>query len=169
MIMHVSSSPIQLRPLAVLRRLTLPFSALVPSLKPRVQTALTRFLYWGVSFGLKSDDSAFLNYGYAPLDAGAAKLRLDPDDEPDRFSIQLYARVAGARDLRGKNVIEIGCGRGGGTSFIARYLHPASVTGVDLSARAIRYCRRRHRTDRLKFQQGDAEHLRFPSGSFDAV
>jgi hypothetical protein len=48
--MNVSNSLIQLRPLAILRRLTLLLSALVPSLKPRFQTALARFLYWGISF-----------------------------------------------------------------------------------------------------------------------
>jgi SAM-dependent methyltransferase len=153
----------------VIRRSTSPIFAIAPALKPRFQTALIRFWYWTIGVALKNDDPAFLNYGYVPLDSDAAALKLEPEDEIDRFSIQLYSRVAGGRDLRGKDVLEIGCGRGGGASFIARYLHPASLTGVDLSARAVRYCLRRHRIERLKFVRGEAEHLPLPSHSFDAV
>ena len=165
----MSNGIIQLRPIVVLRRLTFFLSAVVPSLKPRFQTAACRFLYWTISSGLKNEDSAFMNYGYAPLDSDATGLKLDPEDEADRFSIQLYRRVAGARDLRGKNVLEIGCGRGGGASFVARYMHPAALTGVDLSAKGIRYCQRRHRIAHLTFLQGDAGNLPLPPSSFDAV
>jgi SAM-dependent methyltransferase len=103
------------------------------------------------------------------LESDATGLKLDPEDEPDRLSIQLYYRVVGARDLRGKRVLEVGCGRGGGASFVARYLHPAALTGVDLSARAVRYCQRKHPGELLTFLRGDAEHLPLPSNSFDAV
>ena len=130
---------------------------------------MIRASYSTVSVILKNEDSAFLNYGYTPLDSDAAVLKLDPDDETDRFSIQLYSRVAGGRDLGGKDVLEIGCGRGGGASFVARYLHPASLTAVDLSARAVRCCQRRHRIEGLRFLRGEAEHLPLPSKSFDAV
>jgi ubiquinone/menaquinone biosynthesis C-methylase UbiE len=144
-------------------------SAVAPGFKPRFQTAVIRVWYWSIGVALKNEDSPFLNYGYVPLDSNVIGLKLDPDDESDRFSIQLYFRVAGGRDLRGKDVLEIGCGRGGGASFIARYLHPASLAGVDLSGRAVRYCRRRHRTERLTFLRGEADHLPLPSNSFDVV
>lgn len=155
--------------LLIAQRLSTLLLAVAPGLRPRFQTALIRVVYWGIGVMLKSEDSAFLNYGYVPLDSNTTGLKLDPDDEVYRFSIQLYSRVAGAWDLRGKDVLEIGCGRGGGASFIARYLHPASLTGVDLSARAVRYCRRSHRIERLTFLRGEAEHLPLPSNSFDAV
>jgi ubiquinone/menaquinone biosynthesis C-methylase UbiE len=154
----------------VVARLIARVSSVAPGFKPRFQRAAIRVAYSGISALLKVEDLPFLNYGYVPLDgSGTAGLTLDPEDERDRFSIQLYFRVAGSRDLRGKDVLEIGCGRGGGASFIARYLHPASLTGVDLSDRAVRYCRRRHRVDGLKFLRGDAEHLPLASHSFDAV
>lgn len=154
---------------SAIQRVTPPIFALAPGLKPWFQTSMIRVWYWTISVVLKNEDSAFLNYGYVPLESDTAGLKLDPEDESDRFSIQLYSRVAGGRDLRGMDVLEIGCGRGGGASFIARYLHPTSLTGVDLSARAVRYCRRRHRIKSLTFMRGEALHLPLPPKSFDAV
>lgn len=159
----------QAPPKGVVHRLILFADKVAPSLRPKFQTALIRTFYSGLSVVLKSEDAAFLNYGYAPLDDDTMGLKLDPADAPDRYSIQLYFRVAGAWDLRDKDVLEIGCGRGGGASFITRYLKPASMTGVDISDRAVRFCRRRHPVDRLTFARGEAERLPFPSNSFDAV
>jgi ubiquinone/menaquinone biosynthesis C-methylase UbiE len=134
-----------------------------------LQTAKVRLLYSGVSLALRNEDWTFMNYGFSPLDADAGTRTLDAADENDRLSIQLYDRVAAGRDLRGKDVLEIGSGRGGGASFVMRYLGPASMTGVDLSAGAVRYCRRRHPVPGLSFVRGDAGRLPHPSGSFDAV
>ncbi|MGH7787775.1 MAG: MGH1-like glycoside hydrolase domain-containing protein, partial [Candidatus Binatia bacterium] len=41
-------------------------------------------------------------------------ITLDDADEPNRYSIQLYHRVATQVDLAGKDVLEVGCGHGGG-------------------------------------------------------
>lgn len=108
-----------------------------------------------------------MNYGY--LDASGPRLELAPEDEPDRCCIQLYNRVAGTVDLTARDVLEVGSGRGGGASFIARYLQPAKMVGVDLSANAVSFSRTRHRVNGLTFEQGDAEHLPFESDSFDAI
>src|SRR6185503_7916944 len=87
---------------------------------------------------------------------------LNPQDEPDRLCIQLYHRLASAVDVRDKSVLEIGCGRGGGSSYVARYLGPKSVTGVDLSKAGIDHCRRSHTSPNLTFRVGDAENLSLP-------
>ncbi len=134
---HPAPSGIQLRPLKAAKRILGLLSATAAGLKSGFQTAIVRLTYSSISFILRRETFSFLNYGYKPLDAEAKVLELQPSDESDRASIQLYNRVAGARDLRGKEILEVGCGRGGGSSFIARYLHPRSVTGIDLSERAI--------------------------------
>src|SRR5207253_3061036 len=64
---------------------------------------------------------------------------------------------------------EVGCGRGGGCSYLARYRHPQSVLGIDISSRAIAFCRRVHSVPGLGFQQGDAEALPCPAAAFDVV
>jgi SAM-dependent methyltransferase len=107
-----------------------------------------------------------MNYGYAPEDFNLA---LEEADERDRQWIQLYAHVAGAVDLRGCTLLEVGSGRGGGASFMKRYLGPARVTGLDLSPNAVTFSRTMHRVDGLVFEAGDAEHLPFADDCFDAV
>jgi SAM-dependent methyltransferase len=114
-------------------------------------------------------DVLFLNYGYAPLDADVSTVALHAEDEPERYCVQLYHRVAGAVDLRSKDILEVGCGRGGGSSFVKRYLGPRAVTGVDLAEKAVEFCRAHHRVQGLSFSPGDAEALPFPPASFDAV
>jgi ubiquinone/menaquinone biosynthesis C-methylase UbiE len=115
-----------------------------------------------------ADDVVFLNIGYEEDPPMALQLR--ESDEPNRFYIQLYHRVATqAADLRGKRVLEVGCGHGGGASYLTRTLHPASYTGLDLNRAAIAFCRKRHNVPNLEFVHGDAETLPFPDQSFDAV
>ena len=94
---------------------------------------------------------------------------LAPADEPNRACIQLYHHVATQVDLRGKKILEVSCGHGGGASYLTRTLHPASYTALDLNPTGIRFCQQRHRVENLNFIQGDAENLPFDANSFDAV
>jgi ubiquinone/menaquinone biosynthesis C-methylase UbiE len=100
-------------------------------------------------------------------------LPLLPADERDRYAIQLYHHVAtdgGARSLAGARVVEVGCGRGGGASYVARNLAPAALDAVDLSSVAVAACARRYAgVTGLRFLQGDAERLPFPDASCDVV
>ena len=90
----------------------------------------------------------FMNYGYADLDGTVAMPRLDARDEQERYCIQLYHYAVAGVELDDKDVVEVSCGRGGGAAYIKRYLKPRSVTGIDLSARQIEFCRRVHRPSR---------------------
>ena len=112
---------------------------------------------------------ALMNYGYMPLDPEDPVPVLTDVEEKDRCALQLYHAVAGAIDLSGKDVLEIGCGRGGGAAYIATRLGPRSVTAVDLCKSSIIYCRSRYDVANLIFEQGDAEALTLPDASFDAV
>ena len=118
---------------------------------------------------VKNQRIVFLNYGYASLDPAAPQIALDAADEPNRFCIQLYQRVAGAVDLRGGDLLEVSCGHGGGADYVMRYLHPATLTGVDLNPQAIQFCRQHHTCSGLSFVHGSAEALEFKDESFDAV
>ena len=133
-----------------------------------IRQAFWKRWYEFLARSYREDDWIFMNYGYAP-DGEARALSLDPQDEPDRWCIQLYHFVATLADLSGKEVLEVGSGRGGGASYVARYLGPASVTGVDFSANAVEFCRKRHRVKGLTFKEGMAEALPFGDASFDIV
>lgn len=109
-----------------------------------------------------------MNYGFQPDDTNTG-LQLADEDEPDRLCIQLYHAVASAIDLTGLRVLEVGSGRGGGASFVKRYLSPASMTGVDFSAKAVGLCKQGRQVPGLEFRHGDAESLPFEDGEFDAV
>jgi len=113
------------------------------------------------------DGAVFLNLGYEEDPPMA--LPLAEADEPNRFPIQLYHRTATQADLSGKRVLEVGCGHGGGASYLMRTLRVASYTGLDLNRAAIAFCRKRHDLLGVDFVHGDAERLPFPDQSFDAV
>lgn len=128
---------------------------------------LHRPMYRYFTRRLGSDGPPFLNVGYE--ESPPMGLLLDPSDEPARYYIQLYHRTATQTQLSGKEVLEVGCGHGGGASYLMRTLHPASYTALDLNPDGIAYCREKHKLAGLDFVHGDAESLPFRDESFDAV
>jgi ubiquinone/menaquinone biosynthesis C-methylase UbiE len=113
-------------------------------------------------------DITFMNYGYSDLN-GAGDLPLRDNEQGNRYCIQLYHHVAAAVDLKGKDVVEVGSGRGGGAAYIARYLKPRSMKGIDFSKKAIEFCRKYYSVDGLSFLQGDAEDLPLADHSVDVI
>jgi ubiquinone/menaquinone biosynthesis C-methylase UbiE len=114
-----------------------------------------------------ADATVLLNLGYEEDPPMA--LPLSPSDEPNRFGIQLYHRTATQVDLSDKRVLEVGCGHGGGASYLMRTLNPASYTGLDLNQAGIKHCQKSHNLPGLDFLHGNAENLPFDDRSFDAV
>jgi len=135
---------------------------------PILRRPFWKYVYERMAKSYELSKWTFMNYGYLPED-GVPALELAPEDENDRNLIALYHHVVDAGELLGKNVLEVGCGRGGGTSYVARYLRPAQLVGVDISDSAVRFCKNRHSIEGLDFRQGDAEALPFDNNSFDTV
>jgi ubiquinone/menaquinone biosynthesis C-methylase UbiE len=147
----------------------MPQVALSYRLLRAVQFPFIRTWYEVMSRLDRDADMTFMNYGWASLDPAAEPLALQPQDEPNRYCIQLYHRVASAIDLRGLDVLEVGCGRGGGASYIQRYLKPKSMTGLDFAAKAIQFCKHHYATPGLTFVRGNAQALEFGAEAFDVV
>lgn len=108
-----------------------------------------------------------MNYGYLP--EGGMDLPLLPEQERERLPLQLYHLVASGADLRGKDVLEISSGRGGGAAFVTRHHGPRRYVGMDVASTAVEFCRRQHQLPGLEFVRGDAMALPFGPESFDAV
>jgi ubiquinone/menaquinone biosynthesis C-methylase UbiE len=138
-------------------------------MSPRLKRVLWRRWYDFLAKHYQVREWSFMNYGYEPAAEGAYRPELEEADEPNRAPIQLYDYVARAGEVAGKRVLEVGSGRGGGASYILRYLKPTSVTGMDFSGQAVALSRELHRVAGLSFVQGDAERMPFEGGSFDAV
>jgi len=115
------------------------------------------------------NDANFMNYGYEPLN-GDAKLKLEENDEPSRYCAQLYDHVVNRAEVKGKKVLEVGSGRGGGASYITRYYKPESFTGMDITPSSIDFCNEYYNAiEGLDFKAGNAEKLPFEDNSFDFV
>lgn len=76
-------------------------------------------------------------------------------------------------DLRGRTVLDIGCGSGGVTLHLAETFQPARIVGIDVEAPVLDQARRRAETRGLtgivEFQQVSPGPLPFEAGTFDVV
>src|ERR1039458_1690296 len=64
-----------------------------------------------------------MNYGYADE---SIHLQLEEQDNINRYQLQLYHATASQVCIKDKDVLEVGSGRGGGSSYMKRYLGPRS-------------------------------------------
>ena len=114
-----------------------------------------------------------MNCGYAVDTESGKTIELDREFEDERFNYQLYHYVCtgfkSIEDYEGKHVAEIGSGRGGGLSFILKYLRPKSALGIDFSRQHFNFCKKHYDCKNLNFSWGDAENLPIKSESIDYV
>ncbi len=132
-----------------------------------IKKLLWRWWYEFLAGLHRTGDWSFMNYGYAAIPADP--IALEPADEANRYSVQLYHAVLDGVNPANRRVLEVGSGRGGGAAYLRRYHEPAAMVGVDFSARAIALCNELYAIDGLGFVQGDAEDLPFDDEAFDIV
>lgn len=133
---------------------------------PKAKKFCWKIWYNFISKRFKDDEFKLMNYGYFKDNYN---LELDKNDENERYPIQLYHHVASQINLKGLNILEVGSGRGGGASFIARYHDPLSVTGIDISSNSIKLSNDSYDIDNLSFFLGDSENIPFKDNYFDVV
>lgn len=135
-------------------------------MKSSLRALMFKVWYGYISLIDKDADVLFMNYGYHDSEE---QIKLDPEYEKNRYSIQLYHRLANAVDLKGKSIVEIGCGRGGGLAYITKRFSPSSALGIDLNKRAANFGNKHYKIEGLKFQEGNAMGLPLSDQSFDIV
>ena len=88
--------------------------------------------------------------------------------EQGKIRLEHYHRYAAVIDIvANKDVLDVACGEGYGSSFIADMAH--LVVGVDISEEAVQHASAIYRKRNLTFLQGSAIDLNFAEASFDVV
>ncbi len=101
-------------------------------------------------------ESEFLNHGYYDPSTGYSNQE------------NLYYHLVRDIDISNLDILDIGCGHGGGLNLLHNKLGCKSAIGVDISPENISFCQNSY-GDTIKFMQGDAEDLQFEDNSFDIV
>ena len=71
-------------------------------------------------------------------------------------------------DIKG-NMLEIGCGIGKTTHFLAEKYNKLKITAIDYDKEQIATAKKNKKSNNIEFKQGDATSLNFKKESFDCV
>ena len=131
------------------------------------QAAPTHRIYESVAESIPQPELLFLNYGFwqPTLDDSW----IHPEDARYRHHLNLIKHLLAGADLRGKAVLEIGCGRGGNCYYLSRYCEAGRVVGVDVCAPNLALAHENPDLERVEFIAGDAQQLPFADSCFDVV
>jgi hypothetical protein len=88
---------------------------------PSFRRMIWKPLYEILAKKIKIPDWQFMNYGYVPS-SSERTLELHPEDEINRYPLQLYHYLVSVVHVIGSEILEVGSGRGGGANYIKRYL-----------------------------------------------
>lgn len=117
-----------------------------------------------------------MHHGYYDDEIVVADTKGDPDHR--RAQIKMiekslaYAGVPGSKEGRPKTIVDVGCGIGGSSRYLARK-YQAKVQSITLSPvqvqRAVDITAKQGLTELVNFQVANALQQPFPDGSFDLV
>ncbi len=117
---------------------------------------------------ISAEDWHFMNYGYMPNDT-EKPVSLPEDPKIQKYPMQMYHYLAAKTVVKGKHLLEVGSGRGGGARYIAGSLQPASYIGIDIAQSAVDLANKIHPLPNLRFIQGSAEAIPLADNSIDVV
>ena len=142
------------------------FATLLRISPGRTRNWMWKWWYQRLAKAHGRSDFRFMNYGFID-DEGP---ELDEEDEVYRLFIQLYHQNIRDVDLSNKDVLEVGSGRGGGASWIAKYAKPKSLVAVDFSKSAVELANKWYASQKnLSFKEENAESLSMSDSIFDVV
>jgi len=135
-------------------------------MKFNFRETLFRIWYWYVNRIDKNAEILFMNFGYSKK---GDEIHIDEQNEINRYCTQLYHHLAIETEIKNKDIVEIGSGRGGGLFYIAKNFAAKTAIGIDLDKQAAEFCNRHYSLDGLSFQQGDAQNLNLKDSSCDVL
>lgn len=124
-------------------------------------TSKSKYDYFLDSIGNDSNIQ-FMNHGYLPINE---KLSGSMFDSCASLYMFFLDKLKDTNDLK---ILDIGCGRGGGTNIIKSYYNFSEIHGCDFSDRSIDFCKKNY--SGIEFSQADAESLKlYDDNQFDVV
>jgi len=84
-----------------------------------------------------------------------------------RLLAPLYVGFAGVKN--GDRVLDVGTGTGSLVAAVAAKAPASRIVGVDPSAAFIAYARKNTKSDRIRYEVGDAQALKYDDASFDST
>ena len=115
----------------------------------------------------------FMNDGYMPLDSDQF-----PSTESEfpqlleyhkfwKYQAYLYISLLQLGGVSSGDLLDIGCGRGGGLSVYRDYFKFNKLTGLDINKNQIDFCKRTHKD--IDFVEGSAMELPFEDSTFNVI
>jgi len=117
---------------------------------------------------ISAQDWQFMNYGYMPNES-EPPISLPDDPKIQKYPMQMYHYLAAKAIIKGKQVLEVGSGRGGGARYVAGSYQPAAYIGMDIAQSAVDLANKIHVLPNLRFIQGSAESIPLTDNSIDVV
>jgi ubiquinone/menaquinone biosynthesis C-methylase UbiE len=145
-----------------------PIFGFAPGLHPLVRKLRVQRWYKAVSSALGTDPRwLFSNYGYAWQPADMHRPELSEPEEVARPYLSLYRRTLLGVDLQGREVLEVGAGRGGGAMHLSR-LGTKSYVAVEASPDSVAFAKSVDPSG-VEWLEGMAERLPVPDERFDVL
>ncbi len=115
------------------------------------------------------DNVYFLNLGYVSDGSPQYAVRDVPLTAINKNSVKLFLETTGDYNFNGKDLLEVGCGRGGNLYTIHQYYETRISTGIDLCMANIKFCQSFLAGSNISFAVADAEKMPFADNSFDVI
>lgn len=94
--------------------------------------------------------------------------RIIPEEVPPKFFAQHLSPYLFVKEhIKAKKVLEVGCGDGYGSAYLANFAQ--EVAGVDYDRQTILTAKCKYKADNLVFYNMDATSLQFPDNTFDVI
>ena len=104
----------------------------------------------------------FFNHGYHPVFDNVKDL-------PFKNQLSLYLKAIENLNVEEKNILEVGCGRGGGSKWIIENTNVSTYHSCDITSDNITFCKKTNNHHNAIYTVADAMNLPYPDESFDIV